>query len=380
MRKAEIKIGIALSGGGIRATIFHLGVLKWLAEKKLLENIEHISSVSGGSIAAGLIFTSNGMKWPTNEEYLYKVLPGLKTKILNKDIQSKVLSKSLKDVFHVFGSKSNKLSSIMEDCWGMNGTLGELVKSPKWSINCTTFETGKSFRFTQDKCGDYKIGYFSDNKFPVSEAVASSAGFPILVGMYELDAQKYQWKKYNGEQAETPGDKIHLWDGGVYDNLGLEPIFKMSNGGECTKGIDFCIVSDASAGSLDFFDRGEGFLGKTKDIKRLLDISMEQIGALRARSFVDFSVNKKIGMYIKIGNSAEKITSCGKISFETKKQLIEECLAKDKCDQAKFYSTTLHKPSESDFELLLRHGYENAKCTYESYDSLLKSKLNELGE
>ena len=30
-------IGIALSGGGIRATIFHLGVLKWVAEKGVLE-------------------------------------------------------------------------------------------------------------------------------------------------------------------------------------------------------------------------------------------------------------------------------------------------------------------------------------------------------
>ena len=35
MDKKEIKIGLALSGGGMRATLFHLGILKWLAEMEL---------------------------------------------------------------------------------------------------------------------------------------------------------------------------------------------------------------------------------------------------------------------------------------------------------------------------------------------------------
>lgn len=46
MGKKDVKIGVALSGGGIRATIFHLGLFKWLAENELMENIKHISSVS----------------------------------------------------------------------------------------------------------------------------------------------------------------------------------------------------------------------------------------------------------------------------------------------------------------------------------------------
>ena len=44
-------IGIALSGGGIRATIFHLGLFRWLAEHEMLEEIKSISSVSGASTA-----------------------------------------------------------------------------------------------------------------------------------------------------------------------------------------------------------------------------------------------------------------------------------------------------------------------------------------
>ena len=43
-------LGLALSGGGFRATAFHLGVLKRLREVKLLHEVDLISTVSGGSI------------------------------------------------------------------------------------------------------------------------------------------------------------------------------------------------------------------------------------------------------------------------------------------------------------------------------------------
>src|SRR2546422_4869134 len=48
-------IGLALSGGGFRATLFHVGVLWRLNEFGLLSRIDRISSVSGGSITAGLL-------------------------------------------------------------------------------------------------------------------------------------------------------------------------------------------------------------------------------------------------------------------------------------------------------------------------------------
>ena len=54
-------IGIALSGGGIRATIFHLGLFKWLAENGLLEEVKRVSSVSGASLCVGLIYAHNDL-------------------------------------------------------------------------------------------------------------------------------------------------------------------------------------------------------------------------------------------------------------------------------------------------------------------------------
>jgi predicted acylesterase/phospholipase RssA len=53
---ARVKIGLALSGGGFRASFFHLGVLARLAELGLLRRIEVLSMVSGGSIVGALYY------------------------------------------------------------------------------------------------------------------------------------------------------------------------------------------------------------------------------------------------------------------------------------------------------------------------------------
>jgi hypothetical protein len=44
---------LTLSGGGFRATVYHLGVVRYLCEAGILARITHIASVSGGSILAG---------------------------------------------------------------------------------------------------------------------------------------------------------------------------------------------------------------------------------------------------------------------------------------------------------------------------------------
>src|SRR6188768_642080 len=47
-----MKIGLALSGGGFRATLYHLGLIRFLRDADLLRQVTHITSVSGGSIMA----------------------------------------------------------------------------------------------------------------------------------------------------------------------------------------------------------------------------------------------------------------------------------------------------------------------------------------
>ena len=99
------KIGIALSGGGIRAAIFHLGIFKWLAEENALENIEHISTVSGASICVGLLYSYNNNKFPTSKEY-NEVLEKVKNAILNNNIQKHLIFTTLKQVNNFFNRKN----------------------------------------------------------------------------------------------------------------------------------------------------------------------------------------------------------------------------------------------------------------------------------
>jgi predicted acylesterase/phospholipase RssA len=49
---AEARIGLALSGGGFRASLFHLGVIRRLEELGIMEKVSLVSAVSGGSIIA----------------------------------------------------------------------------------------------------------------------------------------------------------------------------------------------------------------------------------------------------------------------------------------------------------------------------------------
>ncbi|HMI93213.1 MAG TPA: patatin-like phospholipase family protein [Polyangiales bacterium] len=50
------KVGLALSGGGHRAALYHLGVLARLADVDALREVEVISAVSGGSIVGALYY------------------------------------------------------------------------------------------------------------------------------------------------------------------------------------------------------------------------------------------------------------------------------------------------------------------------------------
>src|SRR5215210_116250 len=88
--KPEEGIGLCLSGGGYRAMVFHIGVLWRLNELGYLPKLDRVSSVSGGSITAGLL----GARWgnlafdaagvaTTFEEQVVDPLRGLASRTLD---------------------------------------------------------------------------------------------------------------------------------------------------------------------------------------------------------------------------------------------------------------------------------------------------------
>ncbi len=358
-------IGIALSGGGIRAAIFHLGVLKWIAEKGMLEEVKRVSSVSGASLCIGMIYAHNNLKWPTGNEFLTTVLPSIENVLLTKDLQLSALRRLIVSPDY-WNKKVNILARVLENKWGVYGSLSELMGNMMWYINCTTYETGKRFRFCKNNMGDYEVGYVENPDIPLSDVMAASAGFPVLIGPYSLQTRDYKWvsSRYNQLGWQPFNGKIHLWDGGVYDNLGLESIFKPENGGTLSDGLNCIIVSNASP-SVDIYKRRIGL--SVRNLKRLLDISMNQVESLRSRTVMDFIDRSNQGMYIRIGNSAEKIALESKCKEDLKCYLIEKCLSDEQVVKIASYPTTLRKPTEDNFQLLLRHGYEVAECTYRCY-------------
>ena len=73
----EIRVGLALSGGGARAMAFHLGCLRALEDLGILKQVEVVSGVSGGSVAGALLVRSSSFSefdmemWNTIEAWLH---------------------------------------------------------------------------------------------------------------------------------------------------------------------------------------------------------------------------------------------------------------------------------------------------------------------
>lgn len=341
-----MKIGITLSGGGVRALIFHLGVLKRLADEKLLEEINQISTVSGGSLGTGLIYKINEYKWPSSNKFLNDTLPKIKDTLINKNLQRRL---ALLSIFQgkLVKPRGNLLAFALGKFWGIKATLGDLKDRPKWWINATCYETGKNWIFSKEYVGDYKYTKTKlTDKFKLNTALAASAAFPGLIGPVVF---RPNW---------GTKEKLHLWDGGVYDNLGSEVFYKPYKG--LVKDIDMLFVSDA--GSL-FQSQKRCFV---KSPLRLIDITMSQIRGLRSRMLVNYFKRKKdSGCYLQIGNTMKYILTNAKVPIPI--DLEEKMLSEDAVTKVADYSTNLKKVKEVDFERIMRHGYEVADATLHGY-------------
>lgn len=355
-------LALALSGGGVRAMAFHLGVLRLLAENGALERVRELSTVSGGSLLTGLIFSKNGMRWPTSTEFLTKTHGEIRSILLNTDIQAGAIGRLLfrPTLWRYFTSRPNIVALTIYEDWRIRGKLQDLPRSPRWAINCTTAETGRRFRFKGGRLGDYETGYADCSRFPLASAMAVSAAFPVGLGPFRLQASRLKWAKALGwnsgdERAiELPYRSLHLYDGGVYDNLGLESLFDAGKLQPKAGVTPHIIVSDAGAP----LSRGFGLNALNPfRMKRLMDVMMDQNRALRVRGFVSYVTKTKQGAYIGIQRTANVR------SFLQNPCPSGTWLTEEEATYATTYSTSLHALSESDFNIIEAHGYQTAHLT-----------------
>jgi len=353
-------IALALSGGGVRAMVFHAGVLLYLSEKGYLESVEQISSVSGGSLLVGLIFKENNYVWPASNEYKEHIYNKIKNQLCSRNLQFNAILELLKPFNWTYLlSRANVLARTIEKLWGIDKTLNAISAFPVWSINATTAENGKRFRFKSDNFGDYLIGYSNSGHFKISNAIAVSASLPGGIGPLAIRTNEYEWKKRNNwhdpdgsEITIKPNHKIiHLYDGGVYDNLGTEPLFDSGKGKPKKDGCAL-LVSDAGSPLSNKFSMGP--LNPFR-LKRILDITMDQSRALRVRSLMNYFLKgKKLGGYIMIGQNPREILSENEMKAESWQSI-------DETQAASSYSTNLSIINTKKFDLIARHGYELAK-------------------
>lgn len=339
-------IALALSGGGIRAMVFHLGVLRCLAERNAIERVHRISSVSGGSLLIGLIYRETGA-WPSSEAFLSDVYPSLRRKLCERSLQWGAARQLLRPWnLKYLLSRANLLAMALQTEWSISGRLKDVPPTPEWSINGTTAENGKRFRFKPDSIGDYSLGYADPDDFPLAYAMAVSAAFPGGFGPLVLDVTKFNWLKrpWGGNRNEEVPinleyNKLHLYDGGVYDNLGLEPLFDSGQGMPKHHG-EIIVVSDAGAPLKTGFSYVS--LNPAR-FKRVADIMSDQSRALRVRSFSNYIQQEaKLGAYLYINTPVE----------ETIKSTSLELVAN--------FPTTLRRLSQTEFDAIADHGHKVA--------------------
>ena len=399
MAENELKIGIALSGGGVRAAVFHLGVLGRLAEDGLLEKITRISTVSGGTLVTGLIYSIAGNKWPTSGFYLNKCLVRTRHYLTRTDVQRGALFSGgfrPKDLIH---RRAKLISRSMQDCWGISGSLNDIPLEPRWVLNATTYESGKNWRFIpqrrmgdyvvpleprwvlnattyesgknwrfipQRRMGDYVVNYVEKPCIPLTDAMAASAAYPSLIGPLVLNTKKFSWFKFEGgNQIPTQPrfKRLHLWDGGVYDNLGVEALFKIQDNDKYQDDFNFLVVSDAS----NAIETRKHPIWFWKRAYRLMIVAMDQVRSLRARTLNNyFETHNSSGVYLKIGNTGRKILAAVGIEKESIDELTKNSLSLKDAEAAEEFKTTLRKLTKAEYDLLYRHGWEVANFTLQA--------------
>ncbi len=245
-RDSRTNFTLSLSGGGTRAAAFAYGVLGALRDtpishsshKRLLDELDTISSVSGGSFTAAY--------YGLHGDRIFKTF---EPDFLRRDLERSLIRKVLSPLgwFDKRGRSEDAISLydrfIFKDARfsDLNRTDGPLIL-----LNATDISTGVRFSFIQEYfdmlCSDL-------GDFPISAAVTASSAVPLIFNPIvvenrnDCDNELPRWIKRARRRArDNPElevtldgiskffDKennkyLHLVDGGITDNLGLRSIY-----------------------------------------------------------------------------------------------------------------------------------------------------------
>jgi NTE family protein len=286
-RKPEPGAALCLSGGGYRAMVFHIGVLWRLYEAGLLAGLKRISSVSGGSITAGLL----GLNWrqlsfqPANleKDFVPKIVQPLRAMASETiDAEAVIIGALLP------GHISDRVAHAYDATLFKGATLQDLPDEPRFVINATNVQSSVLWRFMKPYMRDYRVGEVKKPIVPLAQAVAASSAFPPVLSPFELRLNPDQFTPKSGIdlQRRPFTSRVILTDGGVYDNLGLETAWKR---------YQTVLVSDAGGKTQA---EEEPKTDWARHSYRILNLVDNQVRALRKRQVIQsFKSSSRKGAY-----------------------------------------------------------------------------------
>ena len=267
---AGFPIALAISGGGFRATLAGIGVLRFLADAGLLGQVRYVSSVSGGSIANGLLAT-HYQKLAADRFSARAFADLVEEPTIARISGASLTSKMLRNAWRIIGPKTrtNLLADSFDE-WFFGGLkLHELPPPCRYVFNAANLTTGVRFGFEREWTGDYVLGRLPSEAFGlrVADAVAASAAVPGLLATYTPKGPALPCQ--NGRVPK-------LVDGGAYENTAMEPVDRLP---------DVFLIA-VNAGGI--FRTGPiGWMPIVRDLQRAEGLLYRQSTALRMKDMVE---------------------------------------------------------------------------------------------
>jgi NTE family protein len=287
------RIGICLSGGGFRATLFGLGVVRYLVEAGHARDIQALSAVSGGSVAAAALAEGwpRVLASPSPEAVAEVVAAPLVEVISTKNLRTRGLARFVGARLRPGGRYGSARGRTMAGHLLDTRWLAELPRDLQVVITSTDLTTGRAFRMSQEFIGSWDHGYApTPPRLSTATALAASTAVPMIFPPVHINT--------DGLALKTTTREMSLMDGGVYDNLGLEWFQGWSSGRpDAARACDLIIAVDASGPLL----RQDRRFGWGKSVWRSKNIQYQQSRAARIRWWVDSLLAGKLrGLHVPI--------------------------------------------------------------------------------
>ncbi|WP_176456860.1 patatin-like phospholipase family protein [Bordetella genomosp. 5] len=361
--QADVRIGLCLSGGGFRATFFHLGLIKLLRDAGLLSRVNAVYSVSGGSIlAANLALNWDSYASGQDDEAFFEAASAL-FRLARTDVRGRIVRRFWLFLPFLGRWRTAYLERLFQaDAVFGKAELGQLPELPFFNFLATSMKSGKLVTFTKKGFNDGTTLHDSSH-LSVASAVSASSAFPPLFPPIALSAKDAM----SGVESFPRTER--LTDGGVFDNLGLT---RMLAEAEALREEDWCnlaLVSDASA---PFEWSGpESFSSMVKRTVRTTDILMKRVAELEAeRAARNISRqtqgNEPFVTVVKIEDTVQEMPTgtVGANGYCVQDIVIQKL--------TKGIRTDLDRFSMEEVCSLMRHGYEVGLRTLKD-DSLLSA-------